>query len=130
MTTTQWNGAKSVDTARALRRQAARTGKELGRTVEALVSKAGTSARVHEKTASAKGQLLRTAGRLKAAAGHAGRLVARATPDPARGKAGRTRTGALGSRTALTATVGVVAAAAVLARWSRRARRGPSSPRR
>ncbi|MFD6892835.1 DUF3618 domain-containing protein [Streptomyces sp. NPDC059957] len=113
MATTGLHGNKSVPSARALRRQAARTRKELGRTVEALVSRAGASGRVHE-----------TAERLReTAASHVGRLVEDKKLDAARGGAVRAVTTARSHRTALITAAGVLAAA-LLARRSRRARRG------
>lgn len=113
MTTTGLHGNKSLPSTQALRRQAARTGKERGRTVEALVSRAGASARVQE-----------TAGRLReTAASHVGRLVDDEKLGSARGKAVRAVTAARGHRTALATAAGVLAAA-LLARRSRRARRG------
>ncbi|MCX5409575.1 DUF3618 domain-containing protein [Streptomyces sp. NBC_00335] len=112
-TATGLNANKSVPGARALRRQAARTRKELGRTVEALVSRAGSSSRVHE-----------TAERLRGtAASHVGRLVEDKNLDSVRGKAVRAATTARSHRTALLTAAGVLAAA-LLARRSRRARRG------
>ncbi|MCX4775655.1 hypothetical protein [Streptomyces sp. NBC_01264] len=113
MTTTELHGNKTLPGARALRRQAVRTGKELGRTVEALVSRAGSSERVQE-----------TAGRLRrTAASQVGRLVEDRKLDSARGRAVRAATTVRSHPTALVTAVGVLAAA-LLARRSRRARRG------
>ncbi|WP_327308866.1 DUF3618 domain-containing protein [Streptomyces sp. NBC_01298] len=113
MTTTGLHGNKTLPGARTLRRQAVRTRKELGRTVEALVSRAGSPARVQE-----------SAGRLrKTAASHVGRLVQDGKLDAARGKAVRAATAARSHRTALATAAGVLTAA-LLARRSRRARRG------
>ncbi|MFJ7272418.1 DUF3618 domain-containing protein [Streptomyces sp. NPDC099050] len=113
MTTTGLHGDKILPGARALRRQAVRTRKEFGRTVEALVSKAGSSERVHE-----------AAGRLKeTAASHVGRLVEDGKLDSARGGAARVATALRSHRTAAVAAAAVLAAA-LLARRSRRARRG------
>lgn len=126
MTMTGLPGSKSVPSARALRRQAVRTGRELGRTVEAFVSKTGRSARVHEKGIFAKGGVVRTAGRLKkAATSHAGRLAKDKKLDSARVRAVRAATMARSNRTVLIAAAGVLTAA-LLARRSRRARRDPT----
>lgn len=112
MTTTGSHGNKSVPSAQALRGRAARTGRELGRTVEALISRAGAPARVHE-----------TAERLReTAASHVGRLGQDKKLGSVRGRAVRAATTARSHRTALFTAAGVLAAA-VLARRSRRARR-------
>ncbi|MET9852816.1 hypothetical protein ABZY57_07720 [Streptomyces sp. NPDC006450] len=109
------HGITSVPGTRELRRQAGRARKELGRTVEALKSRAGASEQVHK-----------TAVRLREkAASRVGRLVQDKRLDSARGKAVRTATAMRRHPTAVATAAGVMTAA-LLARRSRRARRGRS----
>lgn len=133
MTRTGSHGSTSLPTAQEVRRQVARTRKELGRTVEALSSKVDASARAHDGMAGVKGQAGQAAARLRDAAAHVGRLAAdqgkgkgkRKELDSLRGKAVQAAAAARSNRTAVIAAVGVLAGVLIV----RRARRGTSRPR-
>ncbi|MGW6710878.1 DUF3618 domain-containing protein, partial [Streptomyces sp. NPDC054956] len=86
MTKTRSHGSTSLPTAQELRRQFARTRTELGRTVEALSSKAGVSGRAHDGMAGVKGQVGRVTARLRDSAAHVRRLAADKDLGSVRGK--------------------------------------------
>ncbi|MFD9307927.1 hypothetical protein ACFWCB_35510 [Streptomyces sp. NPDC060048] len=128
MTIAGLNSGKSVPTAQEVRRQVARTRKELGRTVTALASKADAAVRAQGRTASSKRQVAQVTGRLRKAAAHVGRLAGEKNLDSLRGKAGRAASAARTDRTKVIA-IGGVLAAVLLVRRTLRARRGPSGHR-
>ncbi len=97
--------------------------------VGALASKAD-AAGTHERAVAVKEQVGRFAGRIRDTAAHVGRLVEDKTPAPvraglvsARGQAGQAAARGRTRRTAWIGAAGVLTAAALLVRRTRRARR-------
>lgn len=131
MTRTGSHGSTSLPTAQEVRRQVVRTGKELGRTFEALSSTVNASGRARDGMAGARGQAGQAATRLRDAAAHVGRLAADQGKgggkglESVRGKAAQAAGAARNNRTALIAAGGVLAGVLIV----RRARRGTSRRR-